>query len=152
MVGASGLQQKRGVAVDDSMCCWRLLLRLCRRRARQRAVNSVTMEMDWRGGACGTMPGPRAVSWVCQCWRGLGRGSWAWSVGRRRSAGLDKEGAAGQLEGSDGTEGVGEGCLEMSEDMGGGLVCGGQFGGRAAAEESGADLALGVVEAVPDAQ
>ncbi len=90
--------------------------------------------------------------WVCQCWRGLGRGSWAWSVGRRRSAGLDKEGAAGQLEGSDGTEGVGEGCLEMSEDMGAGLVCGGQFGGRAAAEESGADLALGVVEAVPDAQ
>ena len=152
MVGASGLQQKRGGAVDDSMCCWRLRLRWCRGRARQLRCQ---FGHDGDGLARWRLRNhARAMGrvWVCRCWRGLGRGSWAWAVGRRRSAGLDKEGPAGQLEGSDGTEGVGEGCLEMSEDMGGGLVCGGQFGGRAAAEESGADFALGVVEAVPDVQ
>ena len=85
MVGASGLQQKRGVAVDDSMCCWRLRLRWCRRRARQRAVNSVTMEMDWRGGACRTMPGPRAVSGCVSAGAVLGE-----AAGHGRWAGDDR--------------------------------------------------------------
>jgi hypothetical protein len=41
----------------------------------------------------------------------------AWSVERWRQESLDKEGAEGELEGSDGTKGVGEGGLEMSDDL-----------------------------------
>lgn len=55
------------------------------------------------------------------------------------------------LEGSDRTGGVGEGGLEMGEDLGRGLVLRRQLGRRAASEESGADVALGVVESFPDA-
>ena len=56
------------------------------------------------------------------------------------------------MEGGDGTGGVGEGGLEMGENLGRGLVFGRQFGRRAAPEERGAELALGVVEPFPDAQ
>ena len=47
--------------------------------------------------------------------------------------------------------GVGEGGLEMSEDMRRGPGVRRAVGRRAASEEGGADLALGVVEAFPDA-
>lgn len=61
------------------------------------------------------------------------------------------------LEGGDGTVGVGEGGLEMSEDMSGRAVprCGGQrdrqLGRRAQRRQCGADPALAQVEALPDA-
>jgi len=55
------------------------------------------------------------------------------------------------LEGGDRTVGVGEGGLEMCEDLGCGSVLRWQFGRRAAPEECGADVALSVVEPFPDA-
>ena len=55
------------------------------------------------------------------------------------------------LEGGDGTGGVGEGGLEMGEDLGRGSVLRRHFGRRAASEESGAEVALGVVESLPEA-
>ena len=66
--------------------------------------------------------------------------------------GLDKEGPQRLLEGGDGTVGIGEGGLEMGEDLGRGSVFRGQLGGRAAPEECGADGALAEVESLPDAQ
>jgi len=74
------------------------------------------------------------------------------SVLRGGSEDLDKEGAEGQLEGSDGTVGIGEGGLQMSEHMGRGSVSRGPMGRRAAAQESRADHALAEVKPFPDAQ
>ena len=68
--------------------CWRLLLRLPRRPATQRAANSVTSARDAQGGVCRARPAARSVSWVRQCWRGPGRGRWALSVGRLTMGGL----------------------------------------------------------------
>jgi hypothetical protein len=71
--------------------------------------------------------------------------------------GLHEEGVQRMLEGGDGTVGFGEGGLEVGEDLGGGPVrgFGGQFGqllgGWAQPQQCGADLALGLVEALADA-
>ena len=69
---------------------------------------------------------------------------------------LHEEGVQRMLEGGDGTVGVGEGGLEMGEDLGRRPVCGlvgdgRQFGRRAACRQCRADLALAQVEAFPDA-
>jgi hypothetical protein len=57
------------------------------------------------------------------------------------------------LEGGDRTMDIGEGGRQMGEDLRGRLVCGvrRRLGRRAAAAQSGADLALCPVEAFPDA-
>jgi hypothetical protein len=73
---------------------------------------------------------------------------------RNEGTGLDEEGVQGLLEGGDGRVGVGEGGLEMCEDVCGlGPACG--FGGRrrrwAAAPQCRADVALAEVEPLPEA-
>ena len=61
------------------------------------------------------------------------------------------------LEGGDRAVGIGEGGLEMGEDLRGRLACGvrrrprRQLGRRAASAQGGADLALGQAEPLPDA-
>lgn len=70
----------------------------------------------------------------------------------RGGEGLHDEGPQRLLEGGDRTGGVGEGGLEMGEDLGRRSVFRGQFGRRAAPEEGGADVALAMAEASPDAQ
>src|SRR5882724_9097442 len=75
-----------------------------------------------------------------------------WEDGDREDEGsLHEEGPHRMLEGGDRAWDVGEGGLEMGED----LRCrsiGRPFGGRAARGQCGADLALAQVEAFPDAQ
>ena len=69
-------------------------------------------------------------------------------------SGLDEEGVQRMLKGGDRTVGVGEGGLEMGEDLGLGwpaLGCGGRVGRWILARQCGANLALGQDEAFPDA-
>jgi hypothetical protein len=66
--------------------------------------------------------------------------------------GLDEEGPQRLLEGGDGTGDVGEGGLEMGEDLRRGSVLRRQLRRRTSSEECRADLALAVAEAFPDAQ
>jgi hypothetical protein len=115
--GRRSIETKAWLAHDDILRCWRMVPRLSWRPAGQRAGNSVTTarEAQRNGSRAGAMAG--AVLWVCPCWGGHTRGRSARSLGRWRQECLDKEGPEGQLEGSDGTMGVGEGGLEMSEDM-----------------------------------
>ena len=72
------------------------------------------------------------------CWGGEGAGS-------------DEEDFHSRLEGGDGTGSVGEGGVEMGENVGRGRRLVGQRRRWAASEEGGADGALCVVEAFPDA-
>jgi hypothetical protein len=71
--------------------------------------------------------------------------------------GLQEEGLIRQLEGGDRTVGIGEGGLEMGEDLRRGSVGGlrwqrgQQLGRRAPGTQSGADFALALVEPFPDA-
>lgn len=62
-----------------------------------------------------------------------------------------EEGAAGLLEGGDGTVGMREGGLQMSDDVCGGPVRGRHLWRRTEGRQSGADLALAVLEALPQA-
>jgi hypothetical protein len=70
---------------------------------------------------------------------------------REDEIGLHEEGAQGMLEGGDGTVGMGEGGLKMKGDMGGGAVRGRQVWRRTESSQSGADVALGQAEALPEA-
>jgi len=120
-------------------------------------------EARWEFGP--TRPGVRAVgpsvvntSSVCPCVGGLGvKGLGVRELGGRETArpgddggGLHEEDPQGMLEGSDGTGGIGEGGLEMGEDLRHGSAAG-PLGRSAPRQECRADVALAQDKAFPDA-
>ncbi len=76
------------------------------------------------------------------------------SEGMDEETDLHEKGPQRMLEGGDRAVGVGEGSLEMRDDVGRGSVrgfCGGQLRRRTASRQCRADLALSLVEPFPDA-
>ena len=135
--GRWSIEAKAGAANDDILRCWPIAADFALAGGSECADNSATTDVGVAGGACRAAPPTRDGVRVC----------------RRVATGLHEEGPHRMLEGGDGTVGVGEGGLEMGEDLRRGSVCGfgRQLGRRAARRQCRADLALAVVEPFPDA-
>ena len=80
-------------------------------------------------------------------WRGRRANQDVGDVPGEDEIGLQKEGVRRVLEGGDGTVGMGEGGVKMGDDVGGGAVLSGQRWRRTESRQSGAEVALGEVEA-----
>ena len=116
--GEGRLKQSGGDRHQDSLRCWPFS-----RRSVGQAATALGIRSRWAGhrGRWGAMPGVARPNR-----RGTARffGERArpprcrWSVG-----GLHEEGPQGQLEGGDGTVGVGEGGFQMCEDFGRRRAC-----------------------------